>query len=69
VKDSSVIRPPYLFLDRGACPIGKEVYHNAHVVAKKPKRTCCNACDEKVERQTGRAHVGCVSGQWEDGHD
>lgn len=69
VKDSSVMRPPYLFLDRARVNIGKAAHHNAHVVAEKPKCTCRNACNEKIERQTRRAHVGGVSGQWEDGHD
>lgn len=44
------------------------MYHDAHVVAEKPKCTCRDAGNEKVELQTRRAHVGCVFGQWEDGH-
>jgi len=46
-----------------------KIYHDAHVVAKKPKCTCCNAGNKKVERYTRRAHMGRVSRQWEDGHD
>jgi hypothetical protein len=53
VEDSSVMRPPYLFLRAGLyTDLRKGVYHNAHVVTEKPKGTCRNACDEKIERQT-----------------
>lgn len=45
------------------------VYHDAHIVAEKPKRTCRNAGNEKVELQTRCAHVGCVVGQWQKSHD
>lgn len=36
-------------------------YHDAHVIAEQPKCTCRNTGNEKVELQTGRTHVGCVS--------
>ena len=43
-------------------------YHNAHVVAEKPKCTCRNAGNENVELQTRRAHMGCVLSQWKESH-
>lgn len=47
----------------------KAVYHDAHIVAKKPKCTSRNAGNENVELQTRCAHMGCVFGQWQESHD